>query len=316
MSPQLQRDRDGGGAEAGDRGSLEKRQRAILAMLEAGQQPDVVNGWSTARLASLYPRLGEVRVTEHLIATPAGHVPARVYHARTAAPRDTLVWVHGGGFVVGSLDMPEAHWVGLATAAAGASAVTLGYHKALHGVTFPTPSDDVLAGWTWAEATRQSLDLGPRMHLGGASAGGNLVAGVAKRLAQGEGTVPSSVIMTYPFVSTDLLSALTHSDEERTAARIADLGGHHYAGAAGVDNPIAFAANGPVPDSHPRTLFLLADKDIFTASALQYAAKLAAAGVMTEVTRLPGSEHAFLNEPGARAGEEAMNHVVAWVTGQ
>jgi acetyl esterase/lipase len=103
--------------------------------------------------------------------------------------------VHGGGFVGGDLDMAEANWVSLALAARGYAVLSVEYRKALHGVHFPIPSDDVLAAWNWATAHAPDFGAAPdALHLGGASAGGNLVAGVTKRLRDANGVVPVSLV--------------------------------------------------------------------------------------------------------------------------
>lgn len=109
----------------------------------------------------------------------------RVYPADAAAPRPAagLVWAHGGGFVAGDLDMPEADWVARAFAARGVTVVSVDYRLAGDGCRYPLPSDDVLAAWRWTLAHAVELGVDPaRLVAGGASAGANLVAGAVLRL--------------------------------------------------------------------------------------------------------------------------------------
>ena len=110
----------------------------------------------------------------------------RVYPADAAALRPTpgLVWAHGGGFVAGDLDMPEADWVARALAARGITVVSIDYRLVGDGSgRYPAGSDDVLAAWTWTLDHADELGLDPeRVAIGGASAGANLVTGAVLRL--------------------------------------------------------------------------------------------------------------------------------------
>lgn len=110
----------------------------------------------------------------------------RVYPADAAAPRPTpgLVWAHGGGFVAGDLDMPEADWVAGSLAARGVTVVSIDYRLAVDAAgRYPAGSDDVLAAWSWTLEHAEELGIDPsRLAIGGASAGANLVTGAVLRL--------------------------------------------------------------------------------------------------------------------------------------
>ncbi|MEI5582901.1 MULTISPECIES: alpha/beta hydrolase [unclassified Agromyces] len=110
----------------------------------------------------------------------------RVYPVDAAAPRPApgLVWAHGGGFVAGDLDMPEADSVARAVAARGIGVVSIDYRLAVDDAArYPAGSDDVLAAWRWTVEHAAELRLDPaRLVIGGASAGANLVTGAVLRL--------------------------------------------------------------------------------------------------------------------------------------
>jgi acetyl esterase/lipase len=101
-----------------------------------------------------------------------------------------LVWAHGGSFVAGDLDMPEADWVARAFAARGVTVVSVDYRlvtpvpgTSVGEHVFPAGSDDVLAAWSWTLDHADDLGIDPaQLFLGGASAGANLVAGAVLRL--------------------------------------------------------------------------------------------------------------------------------------
>lgn len=105
----------------------------------------------------------------------------RVYPA-TNPNGSGLVWAHGGGFAFGDIDMPEADFVARTLAAAGTVVVSVDYRLATDGIHFPVPLDDVVAAWEWASKRRGELGI-DRLAIGGASAGGNLAAAAALRLA-------------------------------------------------------------------------------------------------------------------------------------
>lgn len=142
----------------------------------------------------------------------------RVYPARE--PNGTgLVWVHGGAFAFGDLDMPESDWVAAQLAARGTTVVSVDYRLApvpawggsgVHDVPasrgervtrhpYPAASDDVLDAWQWtlANVSRLRVDDG-RLAIGGASAGGNLAAGATLRLIERQAALPALVLLAYP----------------------------------------------------------------------------------------------------------------------
>ncbi|GAA1315316.1 alpha/beta hydrolase [Leucobacter albus] len=97
-------------------------------------------------------------------------VPVRAYEpARGVEPWATLVWSHGGSFVRGTLDWPEADWVSRGFAAAGLRVLSVDYVLASETVKAPALSNDVAAVLAWAGAEYP----GPLV-AGGASAGAQL----------------------------------------------------------------------------------------------------------------------------------------------
>src|SRR6478609_6829566 len=137
----------------------------------------------------------------------------RVYPARE--PNGTgLVWVHGGGFAGGDLDMPEADAVARALATRGTTVLSVDYRLAplpaewatamgvapRPGVTYPDASDDIISAWTWAveNAARLRIDAS-RLAIGGASAGANLATGATLRLIERRvADLPALVVLAYP----------------------------------------------------------------------------------------------------------------------
>ena len=303
-------------------------QRAVFGRASAGELPPVPDfvrmleiagdlpetGPTDAELVARFPELAAVSVS-----TPGAGVPARLYRGPGQA-RDALVWVHGGAFVSGSLTMAESHWVGLALAARGVPVLALDYRKALHGVTFPAPSDDVLTGWTWAVDNASQLGVAPaRLHLGGASAGANLAAGVAKRLRDGAGPAPASLVLMYPA----LHAALPDWAPDELAAIRATPGAvffspgwvltmsRHWSGGA-LGDPYAFPANGEVTGLPP-TLVFNCEADTLRSSGEAFAAQLRSAGVPVVEHFEAGAAHGCLGEPFTVAARNGIDQITGWL---
>jgi len=126
---------------------------------------------------------------------PHGPVPVRIYSPSAEVPvgAPCLVWLHGGGFIGGDLDMHEADWTAREVCvAAGAVVVSVDYRLAVGGVCYPVPHDDTVAAVTWVRDRAEELGVDPaRITIGGASAGGNLTAGAAVRLRDRDGWAPA-----------------------------------------------------------------------------------------------------------------------------
>jgi acetyl esterase/lipase len=116
-------------------------------------------------------------------------------------PLNTLVYFHGGGFVVGDLDSHEAHAVRLANESE-CIVVSVDYRLAPEH-RFPAAYDDCLAVTRWAYQNMDQLGRQPkRFAIGGDSAGGNLAAAVAIA-CRDLGIQLAAQLLLYP--ATDLL---------------------------------------------------------------------------------------------------------------
>ncbi|BAL89900.1 hypothetical protein AMIS_46800 [Actinoplanes missouriensis 431] len=296
--------------------------RALLARAAGGELPPVPDyvrmleiagdlpetGPTDAELFERFPQLAAVTVTD----VSAG-VPARLYRGTRQEQGPGFVWVHGGAFVSGSLTMAEAHFVGLALAARGIPVLTLDYRKALHGVRYPAGSDDVLTGWTWAVANADLLGVPPeRLCLGGASAGANLAAGVAKRLRDGAGQPPAKLALIYPCVHAELPrwepARLAAIRDNRAAVYfspgwVAAMSRHY---AEDLDDPYAFPANGDLTGLPP-ALIVNCEHDTLRSSGEAFTASLRAAGVAVTEHLEPSAAHGCLGEPFTVAAADVID---------
>ncbi len=299
--------------------SLEFRQ--IVEFLESQDTELPVSAMDTTELFKRFPRLAEVDVRDVVVEGPHGEVPGRVYRG-TQEGSAGFVWVHGGAFIGGDLDMPEAHWLSLAVAANGFAVLSLDYHKALRGIHYPVPSDDILAGWLWATDHAGELGVGPRdLHLGGASAGANLVAGVTKRLRDGAGPLPASLVLAYPIVHPELpplpaeLRDKLETEKSAVSFPVETVREFNlqYAGSESVlSDPYAFAANGPLA-GQPPVYILNSEVDFLRASGETYGEQLRIAGVDVIVETEPGTHHGHLNGPDEPGASASVTRLTTWL---
>jgi acetyl esterase/lipase len=272
----------------------------------------------TASLVSRYPELGTVTTRDVSISGSHGAIAARVYLPQ-APPRGGLVWAHGGSFIGGNLDMPESNWVSLALAARGYAVLSVEYTKALFGVHFPVPSIDLLEAWNWAIG---EFDLSPTvMHLGGASAGGNLAAGVGVRLRDGHGQLPASLVLVYPLLHHVLpqaspearAAADTLEPQDRFLQDMVDAVGQNYVGNEhNLSNPYAFAANADLAGMPP-IYILNSERDDHRASGEEFARQAIDADVPVSVWCEPGSKHGHLDRPHSAEAQRSIAHIADWL---
>jgi acetyl esterase/lipase len=257
-------------------------------------------------------------------ASPPAGVPAR--------PGAGLVWAHGGGFVAGDLDMPEADWVARAFAARGLTVVSIDYRLVTPDGddVFPAGSDDVLAAWSWTLDRADELGIDPaRLFLGGASAGANLVTGAVLRLLghapAAVGPVrPAGVFLAYPTLlatqpaADAALRALLDADPEADrfgAAPVLDMYERYLGG------PVDGAPLPAIPGlarpadlvGFPPTLIVNDEADELRVSGEAFADSLGAAGVPVDVATEPGTQHGHLNLPDTAPAITTIERVTAWI---
>jgi acetyl esterase len=240
---------------------------------------------------------------------PHGPVPVRIYRPEGGERRPCLVWMHGGAFRMGDLDMPEADWVARELVArAGAVVVSVDYRLAVGGVSYPVPHDDVVAAVRWVRANAGALDVGrDRISIGGASAGGNLAAGAALRLRDDDGWLPASLALAYPVLHPELppapaslvrrmaeVPAILHFPPDDVRATTENYLGGPVGRADGYAMPGLAVLEGLCS-----TLLLTAEYDDLRGSGQVFAAALAAAGVDVRHVQVRSMLHGFLNLPSA-----------------
>ncbi|HYR96084.1 MAG TPA: alpha/beta hydrolase, partial [Candidatus Binatus sp.] len=183
---------------------LDPKAREFLDQLEAAGGPPLTDlSVATARLAidALFASQGEVepvaRVEDRRIPGPGGEIPIRVYTPEGKAPFPVLVFIHGGGWVLCSLDSHDPPCRALANAVP-CVVVSVDYRLAPEH-KFPAAAEDAYAAARWVADHAAELGGDPgRIAVGGDSAGGNLAAVVALLARERGGPRLVHQLLVYP----------------------------------------------------------------------------------------------------------------------
>jgi acetyl esterase/lipase len=251
-------------------------------------------------LAELEPVLREPvpRVLDRVLRGRGRGVPVRVYMPEAPRPLPVLVYFLGGGWVLGSLNAVDAVCRRLANATPCA-VVSVAYRRAPEH-PFPTGLEDCYAATRWVAEHGAELSLDPdRLAVGGASAGGNLAAGVALLARERKGPKLVLQLLVYPPLDhrADTSSIRQPLDPLLLGARdVAWCWSHYLADPADGDDPLASPLRAADLRGLPAALVITAELDPLRDQGESYAARLDEAGVATERVRFDGAVHGFFSK--------------------
>ncbi|MFE6779900.1 alpha/beta hydrolase [Streptomyces sp. NPDC057702] len=217
-------------------------------------------------------------------------VPVRLYRPHAAAP-GAVVWLHGGGWVMGDVET-EHPWAARLAAASGAVVVSVGYRLAPEH-PFPAALDDAYTVLNWTVEHAGELGVAPdRIAVGGHSAGAGIAAGLALRSRDEQG----------PPIRYQLLNQPGLDDRRRTWSRrnltdtpwmnssnVTTAWGHYLGGRAAT--PYAAPARATdltgLPPAYVAAAELCPNRD----EDIEYALRLLRAGVSVELHHWAGTFH-------------------------
>lgn len=245
-------------------------------------------------------RAHDVDITTVPFAGPAGAMPYRVFRPHTRRsdePSPALLWIHGGGLILGTPQQDDASNIALSRDL-GIAVFSASYRLAPQHPA-PAALDDLVTGFRELVARADEFGIDPaRIAIGGASAGGGLAAALAQRLHDEGGAQPVFQLLVYPML------------DDRTALRD-DIDARHMRGWSPASNRFAWSAylgtgasdtgirSSVVPARRedlsglPPAWIGVGTLDLFYEEDVEYARRLRAAGVPCELQIVPGAFHGF-----------------------
>lgn len=254
-------------------------------------------------------------VEQLTVPTRAGSIRARLYRADSAGAKGNspaLVYLHGGGFVLGTLDGADELCRAIA-AGSGWTVVSLDYRLAPEN-PYPAALEDCVDAYAWLSRTASEFGIDPGyIAVGGDSAGGNLAAALCLYRRDEHSTLPVTQVLAYPAVDETFTASSWSEFADAPMLRAADarwfweqyVGEHHSGG-----DHLAAPMRAESLRGLPPALILTAEVDPIRDDAEAYAARLRRDGVPVSLTRYAGVFHGFVTEIGAFAqAKQAIDEV-------
>ena len=239
----------------------------------------------------------------------AAGVPVRLYRPSADKDLGLLVYFHGGGWVLGSIDSHDATCRSIANAS-GCAVLSVDYRLAPED-PFPAGLEDSLKATAWAAANADSLGIdATRIAVGGDSAGGNLAAVVAQLQP-----VPIAFqLLIYPVTDCRMGTASYVENSEGPFLRAIDMDAFiniYLDGKTSTGDPRVspICADPAVLASCPPAIVITAEHDPLRDEGEEYGRALIAAGVHTSIVRYFGMIHGFVGmAPWVNDGKHAIVH--------
>jgi acetyl esterase len=266
-------------------------------------------GESLAALAGPAPKMA--RVEDHDIPVEGGTIPVRVL-VPPQAVHGVIVYLHGGGWVIGTIDEYETMARKLAERTSCAI-VLVGYRLAPEH-RYPTAVDDSYAALEWTaehlEAIAGRADA--PLIVAGDSAGGNLTAIMALRARDRNGPPITLQVLIYPVTDADF-DRPSYRDAENqlilTREAMVWFWDHYAPDASHRAEPDASPARAVDLAGLPPAVVLTAEHDVLRDEGEEYAERLTQAGVPVDFRRHTGQMHGFftlLMLPGSERGYQQV----------
>ncbi|HLI08762.1 MAG TPA: alpha/beta hydrolase [Ktedonobacteraceae bacterium] len=260
------------------------------------------------------PAFPDISVSERYVPGAEGAPDVRVLvylPTNVAKPLPALLWIHGGGYVIGSAEGEDLGVKGIVSAV-GCAAVSVDYRLAPE-TPHPGPVEDCYAALQWLYTHAEELGVdAARIAIGGASAGGGLTAALAL-LTRDRGEVPL-IFQLLIFPMLDDRTVTVTEPHPYTGEFIWTPEANRFGWSAllgqepgGPDvSPYAAAARAEHLEGLPPTFISVGALDLFLEEDLEYARRLMRAGVPTELHVYPGAFHGFNMVADAKVSQMAV----------
>ncbi|MFC4450660.1 alpha/beta hydrolase [Halorussus aquaticus] len=254
-------------------------------------------------------------VRDLAIPGPETEIPIRVYrdsNPATGDPAPVLVYYHGGGWVLGTLDSIDG--VCRRLARRGECVVVSVDYRLAPEHPFPAAVDDAVAALRWTEENASAFGGDPaRLAVGGTSAGGNLAAVTALRAREQDGPAPDRQFLLYPITD---YAFDTDSYEENgdgpllTETDMRWFWDRYLRSEVDGANPYASPLRAPDLSGLPPATVVTCGFDPLRDEGAAYAERLDAAGVAVRHDHHPDQPHGFLStSESVSAADEALDDI-------
>ena len=254
------------------------------------------------------------RAAARTLPGPGGPIRFRRYWplGATAATLPTLIYYHGGGFVIGNLETHDSTCRRIANVSQ-CQVIAIDYRLAPEH-PFPAPVDDAIAAFRHIAANAARFDTAAELlAVGGDSAGGNLAAVICQAQKEAGGAMPSFQLLIYPATDNRNESPSRRSlgDGYFLTTALMKWFFDHYA-PDGIDRSDPRVSPLFAKDfaGLPPAFVLTAGFDPLRDEGRDYANRLIDAGIKVTYTNYPGTIHGFFSmtrflKQGLRANDEA-----------
>jgi acetyl esterase len=236
-----------------------------------------------------------VSIVDRTVPGPAGAIPVKVFTPQGTGPFPLLMFLHGGGWVIGS---PATHARLCAELAGGAGCVVVSVDYRM-APEHPAPAslDDCVAAIRYVVANAAEFGAdGLRFAIGGDSAGGNLSAAAALRLRDESGPKAKLLLLFYGAYTGDLdLPSVIENGEGKILTREAMkwFYGHYLSGGASTDDPYIAPIKGNL-EGLPPAILIVGSQDPLLDDSKLFAKALQDAGVPATLSVYQDQVHVFL----------------------
>lgn len=281
-----------------------------MAYIVAAFEPMAALDWSTLDADFIRRQLGQSMpppfevvlpdVRDIEIPTADGPMAARLYKPSIDPDLPVILYLHGGGFVVGSIDQYDLVARCLAKESK-AAILSIGYRLAPEH-PYPAAIEDSYAALEWLATKARHMGLNPhKIAVAGDSAGGTLATTVAYLAHQRGGPDLRHQLLIYPSTDTEHdTPSFRENDRYLLTPDMSRWYQRQYLGTRmHADRPLASPVRFPSLGGLAHATVITAEYDPLRDEGEIYGMMLARAGVPTQIVRVPGAIHGFMAMLGA-----------------
>jgi acetyl esterase/lipase len=262
-----------------------------------------MNIWFFRLLMSLIPapKTPEDILVENIFITDQDDrtkIRLRIYKPKSiAAPTPGLLWLHGGGYVMGNPEMDDLSCIQYVREL-GIAIASVDYRYAPK-YPFPTGLEDSYSALKWVESHSQQLGIdAKRIAIGGASAGGGLAAALVQLAHDRQEIKPVFQLLVYPMLDdrTVLRADIDDSNSPAWNQKSNLFGWESYLGKkCGAEDVLAYSVPARREDLSglPQAWIGVGTLDVFHDEDVAYGQRLKECGIECELYIVPGAFHGF-----------------------